>query len=151
VLRAVAEEAAEAARRARGPCQVRGRGFIAAQVRQLLGLASEMPERPPAGRLGTIIDTTGDPDAISDATRDLADLGTLVLAGEAHGGFAFDFYPDVHVRGLRVVGIAPPLHDGLPPGSGREGDLVRAVREAQLSLRENDVIPEGALLYRVAS
>lgn len=151
-LRAVAEEAAEAARRTGGPRQVRGRGFIAAQVRELLGLAPEVAERPPDGPLGTIVDTTGDPDAIADATRSLADLGTLVLAGETHGGtLALDLYPDVHVRGLRMVGVAPPLHEGLPQGSRSEGDLARAVREAQASLRPGDVLPDGALLYHLSS
>jgi hypothetical protein len=150
-LRAVAEEAADAARRARGPCHVRGRGFIAAQVRRLLGLAPELADRPAAGPPGTIVDTTGDPDAIADATRSLADLGTLVLAGETHGDrLEFDLYPDVHVRGLRLVGVAPPLHDGLPQGSRGDGALARAVREAQASLRPGDVLPEGALLYRIS-
>jgi threonine dehydrogenase-like Zn-dependent dehydrogenase len=121
-------------------------------VRDLLGLAPEVTERPPDGPLGTIVDTTGDPDAIADATRSLADLGTLVLAGETHGGtLAIDLYPDVHVRGLRMVGVAPPLHDGLPQGSRSEGDLARAVREAQASLRQGDVLPDGALLYHLSS
>ena len=151
-FRAVADEAAEVARRAGGPHDVRGEGFIAARVRELLGLAPEAAERSPDEPLGTIVDTTGDPEAIADATRSLANLGTLVLAGETPGGaLGLDLYPDVHVRGLRLLGIAPPLHEGLPHPSRGDGDAALAVREAQVSLRAGDVLPDGALLYRVSS
>jgi hypothetical protein len=60
-------------------------------------------------------DTTGDPDAIADATRRLADGGVLVLAGESAGRRTdINLYPDVHVRGLRVVGAGPLLAQGPP-------------------------------------
>jgi hypothetical protein len=151
-LRAVADEAAEVARRAGGPHDVRGEGFIADQVRELLGLGREAAERLPGGLLGTIVDTTGDPQAIAEATRSLASLGTLVLAGETpEGALALDLYPDVHVRGLRLVGVPPPLHEGPPRPARGDGDAAEAVREAQVSLRPGDVVPDGALLYRVSS
>lgn len=77
-----------------------GRGVVAAELRRRLGIASSPPE-PSA-----IVETTGDPGVIEDATRRLANFGTLVLAGEPGGRtLDLDLYRDVHVRGLRVVGI----------------------------------------------
>ena len=108
VFLAVAEDAA-AAVKAISPqsVEIAGRGLIAQQVRLLVGAPSETPvERPQA-----IVDTTGDPSVIAHATRRVADLGTVVLAGEPLGRqFELNLYPDVHVRGLTLVGVAPPLH-----------------------------------------
>lgn len=148
----VAEEAANVARGTGEPRHVRGRGFIAAGVRDALGLPPGDSEPPPDETFGTIVDATGDPDAIADATRRLTNLGGLVLVGEsAEGAIALDLYPDVHVRGLHVSGVAPPLHQGRRQASWGEGDPGRAVREAQTPLRPGDAVPGRALLYRISS
>jgi hypothetical protein len=109
VLLAVAQDAAAAVEGV-GPVAITGRGLVARRVRALVAgrLGLERGERPRA-----IVETTGDPRAILDATRCVAELGIVVLAGESHGRGAveLDFYPDVHVRGLTLVGIAPPLQD----------------------------------------
>jgi threonine dehydrogenase-like Zn-dependent dehydrogenase len=80
--------------------EVIGDGLVARCAKRLWGRDA------PAEGPGAIIDTTGDPDAIADATRRLCDMGTLVLAGETPGAVALDLYPDVHVRGLRLVGVS---------------------------------------------
>jgi hypothetical protein len=108
-LAAVAHEAAESVREF-GPelIEVSGSGLVAREVRHLLGseiAGGEARERPMA-----IVDTTGDPELIEDATRRLADLGSLVLAGESLGRpFPLNLYSDVHARGLELIGIGPPL------------------------------------------
>jgi hypothetical protein len=110
-LLAVAQEVAEAI----GPAPpasvgVTGAGVIAAAVRALVhgDEARAGPERPQV-----VVDASGDPDRIVDATRRLADLGTLVLVGESLGRpLRVDLYPDVHRRGLTLVGVGPPLHNG---------------------------------------
>jgi hypothetical protein len=62
-------------------------------------------------RPGTIVDLTGDPENVAAATRRLRDLGTLLLAASSGGrSLDLDLYPDVHLRGLRVVGA--PLDSG---------------------------------------
>lgn len=97
------------------PVEVTGRGIVAELVRASIGDRTQAGEPPQA-----IVDTTGDPEVIGEATRRLADLGLLVLAGEALGRRAdLDVYPDVHVRGLRIVGARPllsqPLAAEAPP------------------------------------
>jgi hypothetical protein len=104
--------------------QVTGDGIVAVLVRQALGVdGAESPDRP-----STVVDTTGDPDVIVEATRTLDDLGLLVLAGETLGRASdIDVYPDLHSRGLRVVGAGPILSRELPaapPG----GDVPPPVR-----------------------
>lgn len=89
--------------------EVTGSGIVAELVRASVGTA------PSGGTPHAIVDTTGDPVVIADATRRLADLGLLVLAGEALGRTGdLDVYPDVHVRGLRIVGAGPFLSHSLP-------------------------------------
>ncbi len=57
-----------------------------------------------------MIETTGDPEAVVAATRRLSDLGTIVLAGEPlDRRLRIDLYDDVHVRGLRLVGVRSAL------------------------------------------
>jgi hypothetical protein len=106
-LLAVAREAATVERLATGPVEVIGGGLIAQHVR------SSIPDSLLAGEIGrpkVIVDVTGDPRVIVDATRRLADLGILVLVGERPGQkVELNLYPDVHRRGLTVVGIPPPL------------------------------------------
>ena len=96
--------AARAAREVGGarPVDVVGGGFVAGAVRALLGAADTGDGTRPAA----VVDTTGDPERIREALSRLDDLGTLVLAGElAEGALELDLYPDVHVRGLRIVGV----------------------------------------------
>ena len=85
--------------------EVLGAGIVAEEVRRLIGAAGPRIDEPHA-----IVDTTGDPQLIDDALSRLSDLGTLVLAGE--GGrrtLTYDLYTHVHLRGLRIVGVAPLL------------------------------------------
>ncbi len=103
VLAAVAEAAVASARRYAppGPIHVTGRGAVAACVARLL------PERG-GGRPAAIIDTTGDPSVLGRSIAALDDLGVLVLAGVApRAPMSINLYPDVHVRGLRVIGGGP--------------------------------------------
>lgn len=52
-----------------------------------------------------IVERSGRPEAILAATRRLADGGRLVLAGDTPDGrLDIDLYPDVHRRGLTLVG-----------------------------------------------
>jgi hypothetical protein len=103
-----------------GVVGVTGTGIVAAEVRRLLGAAAA--SGPEAGRPEAVIDTTGDPDAIADATRRLADGGVLVLAGESGGRRTdINLYPNVHVRGLWVVGAGPLLSQSPAAGDSNEG------------------------------
>lgn len=82
-----------------GPVTVTGRGIIAELVRRRLPTAS--PEPSPA----VIVDTTGDAETIAQAASDLADGGTLIVAGELAGrALPMNLYTDVHRRGLLVTG-----------------------------------------------
>jgi hypothetical protein len=106
----VAREAAGAVD-GRGPIEVIGKGVVAAMVRRLAPAASADGSSD-GGSPAAIVDTTGDPATLAAAARRLADLGTLVLAGEPLGRrLSVDLYPDVHRRGLRLVGVAPPVTD----------------------------------------
>jgi hypothetical protein len=106
-LLAVAAEAAAALDGvARDRIDVVGRGFSSALVRRVLELAPGDEALPPAA----IVDASGDVAAVVAATRRLAPLGTLVVMGESSGrSLEIDLYPDVHVRGLRLVGAPLPL------------------------------------------
>ena len=147
VFLAVAKDAA-AAVRAISPqsVEIAGRGLIAQQVRLLVGAPSETPvERPQA-----IVDTTGDPSVIAHATRRVADLGTVVLAGEPLGRkFELNLYPDVHVRGLTLVGVAPPLHRN-SFGDDRDSDRpLESWRDLLVRVHLGSFVPVGAAWYRV--
>lgn len=119
-LLAVARDAAAVEGLTTGPVELTARnGLVARQVRALIGHAATAGDAEPPQ---AIIDVTGDPRVIADATQRVADLGTLVLAGESLGRTVeLNLYPDVHRRGLKLVGIAAPLqHDtfaaGIEPG-----------------------------------
>ena len=92
-----------------------GTGLIARRVRRLVGKNagevrdfSSRSERPQA-----IVEATGEPGKILDATRRVADRGTVVLVGETLGRrVQLNLYPDVHLRGLMLVGVSPPLQTG---------------------------------------
>jgi hypothetical protein len=137
VLLAVAREAAAAVvGLPRGSVEVTGSGLIARLVRALVGEAREAKARPRG-----IVDTTGDSDVIVDATRRLADFGVLVLACEVGTWpVELNLYSDVHLRGLTLIGVAPPMrqgeslfaeNDGRDPG-GVVPSLVRVTSGALL-------------------
>jgi hypothetical protein len=112
--------------------EVIGDGVVADRLRSLV--ATGDPGHPPAA----IVDTTGDPERIEAATRRLADLGVLVLTVPPSGPVALDMYPDVHVRGLEVVGVSvvPQMLEAvLANGSYRSIlDTMRAVVEPNAGL-----------------
>jgi len=84
---------------------VNGSGRVASSVRRRL------PARLAAAASGAlvVVETTGDPESIRDATRSVADLATVVLCGEPSGRkLSLNLYPDVHVRGLVLVGVPGP-------------------------------------------
>lgn len=95
-----------------GSVEVVGHGMLAELIRHLLpgdavhALGDDRSvddDRPDA-----VIETTGDPATLTAATERLRDLGCLVLAGPpADRSWELDLYPDVHVRGLRLVGLDP--------------------------------------------
>jgi len=138
VLLAIATSAASAAASARLPA-VAGHGFVARHVRELLGIGAESP--PPSPDL--IVETRRDPASMLESTTRVADLGTVVLAGPPAGSFRFDLYPDVHVRGLRLVSVSPRSAEHTP------GHLPTLERPATVRLGET--LPEGAAWYRVVS
>ena len=122
--------AAAAAAAGGGPIAVPGTGLIASIVRDLVGgdLDREDGRRPV-----TIVETRSEPTALLDSARRVADLGTIVLAIQPAGDFLFDFYPDVHVRALRVAAVPFPLdvpastHPGAPePTRVRLGEVLPA-------------------------
>jgi threonine dehydrogenase-like Zn-dependent dehydrogenase len=82
-----------------GPVEVIGVGRKADELRETLG------RRDGNDRPHVIVETTGDPDAIVDATRRVADDGTVLLAGPGGGEVAINLYADLHARGLTLIGI----------------------------------------------
>jgi hypothetical protein len=115
-LRAVAAEAVSRVPGHVGGVKVLGEGLVAAEARRLLGAR--------AGESSAyVIDATGDPDAIAGALGGLDDHGTLVAAGPlGERPFPINLYSDIHLRGLRLVGVAPPLAGGaLPEPAGDPG------------------------------
>jgi hypothetical protein len=126
-----------------GVVDVVGAGAIARLLRAELGSKSLAEDAPAA-----VVDLTGDPDAIVDATRRVADLGTIVLAGNPAGRVIdFDFYPDVHVRGLRLVGVSPADRAEPLARTVSGGDAPEAPEEA----RVGHPARAGAAWYRVSS
>ena len=90
--------------------EVTGAGVLAALVRAELGTELD------GGTPDAIVDTTGDPATIAAALAKLNAGGRLVLAGEPLGRrMDIDLYPDVHTRGLWVIGAPPLLARGLAP------------------------------------
>jgi threonine dehydrogenase-like Zn-dependent dehydrogenase len=146
---AVARDAAEVEGLTAGRVEVTGSGLIAQQVRALIGSAFRAGdvERPQA-----IVDATGDPTVIADATRRLADLGTLVLVGESLGQrMELNLYPDVHRRGLTLVGIAPPLQDAtLEAGIDADDPVLGSCRELLVHVSSGAPLPRSGVWYRVS-
>jgi hypothetical protein len=121
--------------------RVRGSGAVARLIRDVLPTTDSM------ATVEAVVDTTSDPAVLAEECRRVADLGTIVLAGELlDGSVDLDLYPDVHRRGLRVVGVAPPLTDGLL-GDGEP--LPDWLLPSLCCVAAGDVLPAGAPWYRV--
>jgi len=131
---------------ARGVCDVPGSGLVAEWVRQLLGGRAAAEDEAPVA----IVETRGDAASTAASSSRLADLGTLVLAGEGEAAtLALDLYADVHVRGLRVVGVALLSPDPTEKCDGDEsflGAFPRLVTDVRLG----EPLPDGARCYRVS-
>lgn len=131
------------------PVEVTGRGLIAQQVRALLEDRSR--ER---GQPGAVVETTGDPGAIVEATRRVAALGTVVLVGESLGRKTeLNLYPDVHVRGLKLVGVPSHLQDAeaLAATADPNDPLVESCRQSLVSVSAGARLPPNAAWYRTGA
>ncbi|MEA2282213.1 MAG: hypothetical protein QOK21_2820 [Solirubrobacteraceae bacterium] len=85
-----------------GTVAVEGDGPRAGALRSLLAVRLANAGQRPA----VIIETTGEEAAIQRALAAVDDLGTVVLAGPAPArDFPLDLYPDVHLRGLTLLGV----------------------------------------------
>lgn len=128
--------------------EVWGRGVVAVQTAALLGIAAVNPGGRTT-RSSAIIDTTGDPLSIAEATRRLADLGTLVLVGEELGRqLSLDLYSNVHSRGLRIVGVRRP--SGAAADEPRQPGLVDGLTSTLTDARLGSSLVVGGAWYRVA-
>ena len=138
----VAEAAALRAGAADRP-SVAGRGVVAALTRHFLGLVGS------GDTMSTdlIVEPRSDRTSLEESTGRVDDLGTVVLAGLADSAFPFDLYPDVHVRGLRLVALPLPLD--LRPAAGFEPSFPPGIELAPGRLGEP--IPDGAQWYRVTA
>lgn len=115
---------------------VSGEGLVAHEIRRLV---SGPGDRAPAA----CVDTTGDVGAITAATRKVRRCGLVILAGESMGRpLSIDLYRDVHLRGLRLIGV--PLDLG-PSAVGR-AEGAPAPRVARIG----EDVPR-ALWYRVTT
>jgi threonine dehydrogenase-like Zn-dependent dehydrogenase len=119
--------------------EVTGSGLVAAEARRLLALEGRLAVDGHAAP-DAIVETTGDPTAIVDATARVAYMGTIALAGESlDRRLRLDVYPDVHVRGLRLVGV---------PGAG-DGDGAEPPPDCLASLRDAGSDDAAARWYRL--
>jgi hypothetical protein len=156
VLLAIAEEAAAPVEGlAPASVEVSGTGLIARRVRALLRngataastslSASEVPR--------AIVELTGDAAAILDATRRVADSGLVVLAGETLDSVPMNLYPDVHVRGLTLVGISAPLEaaDALFGRTRVDDRVIDWSRASLVRVRTGDSLPLGAPWFVLSS
>ena len=132
--------------------EIVGRGLIAQQVRALVKNPSESNGwSTPIEQPRAIVDTTGDPSVILDATQRVTNLGTVVLVGESLGRTAeMNLYPDVHARGLTLVGVAPPLEDAASLFAHTVGPEVGLSRELLVRVSSGAPLPPAAVWYRVS-
>ena len=92
----------------RADVEVTGDGPLAIAVRRLV----EQSAQPVTNgmRPSLIVETTGTVAAFRPALERVADLGTIVIAGPIPDApLAIDFYEDVHVRGLTLIGVPPAV------------------------------------------
>jgi hypothetical protein len=125
--------------------EVTGAGFVAGAVRRLLGSTSTAMSghRPLA-----VVDTTGDPEQLVAATRRLDDLGVLALAGESAGrSVDLDLYPDVHLRGLCIVGVSPARVDAVPE-TIPDAALAYLAAQPPVAVRAGEPLPRASW-YRI--
>jgi threonine dehydrogenase-like Zn-dependent dehydrogenase len=100
---AVAEEAGQRSAVAR----VLGGGLLASRIRARITMNDDVTE--PAE---VVIETTGSAAGTTRACSVAADLGTVLLAvTPLEGTLSYDLYPDVHRRGLNLVGVPDPAGD----------------------------------------
>jgi hypothetical protein len=133
--------------------EVTGSGLTAHQVRALLGNGSPASsEHARFARPSAIVETTGAAPVIIEATKRLADLGTLVLVGESPTyELEMNLYPDVHVRGLTLVGVPPPLQAGDVQSPAETGDpIVESSRRLLVTVSAGASLPHDAAWYRVS-
>jgi hypothetical protein len=154
-LLAVAREAAAAVPgQSPDAVEVIGRGLIAHLVRALIGIAADAVQTRGPDLLAprAIVDTTGNPSTIINALRRLDDLGTLVVVGESlDSGIALDLYPDLHVRGLTLAGVAPPLSSlDLEAPIADTDPLVELSLERLVRTEGSAESPGDGLWYRVS-
>ncbi len=152
-LLSVARDAAAAVEGLPGRVEVTGNGLIARQLSTLVTDGVRADRRASVvGPPKAIVDVTGDPAVIADATRRLADLGTLVLVGESLGRrVKLNLYPDVHGRGLTLVGVAPPLQQATAHAESEIDDpLLESCRELLVQVRFGAPLPLGGAWYRVS-
>jgi threonine dehydrogenase-like Zn-dependent dehydrogenase len=141
----IARDAAAAVEGGRGAAEVVGRGLVAARVRQLVGDRGRLSDQAPAA----VVDTTGDPVVIRSALDRVANLGTIVLAGESAGReLDVDLYSSVHRRGLVVVGVASPLVDFDEAGADPDEEDLAAWREELVEVPSGTTVSRDALWYR---
>ena len=129
-----------------GPVAVTGSGLIAAEACRRLaaeGRLAVVSERSPAA----IIETTGDPGAIVEATRQVRDLGRVVLVGEPLGrAYRLDVYPDLHARGLHLIARGRP---GAPAPLATDGEV--GAEQRLQTLAPGEPLDSAALWFCVMS
>jgi hypothetical protein len=97
---------------------VTGSGLVAFEARRLLRIQGRLVPDDAGSPPAAVIETTGKPAVVTEATERVRNMGTVALAGEPLARpYALDLYPDVHLRGLRLLGIPRP-----EPGSGKSYD-----------------------------
>lgn len=103
ILISLAGSAAEACASARRVL-VTGDGLVGETVR-----ASVTATCTGEGDFDAIVETTGDEAVIRGALEELPPFGLLVLTAPSSTPLTLNLYPDVHRRGLKIAGVAPPI------------------------------------------
>lgn len=86
----------------RGAVAVAGEGTLARDLKERL--RSRLAD--PGAGASMVIETTGEPEQIARALKSVENLGVIVLAGPPPAEpVALDLYGDLHVRGLRMIGL----------------------------------------------
>lgn len=125
--------------------EITGTGFIAGAVRRLVGVNGQLSGARPSA----VVETTGDPERVLAATRRVDDMGTLLLAGESiERSIDLDVYPDIHLRGLQVVGVPPAQLTG-PSRAISEVALAYLDAERPTAVRAGERLPRAAW-YRLS-